>query len=311
MSSPETNTETLRQIDEIVKSAPVVLFMKGSKSFPQCGFSSTCVQILNRLLPDYKTVNVLADPAVRQGIKDYSNWPTIPQLYVKGEFVGGSDIVKEMYGSGELAKKLGVVEKPVEKPAITITPAAAKVLGEALGEAGPGDVVHMQVDDRYEHALALGPREPGAIEVAAGGLTVWLDADSAARARGVTIDYVDGPGGGGFKIENPNAPAKVVALSPAELKDKLAAGGVRLYDVRTPAEREIAAIAGSTLLDDAAMKAIGALPKDTPLAFYCHTGMRSASAAEHFRGQGFTAVFNLAGGINAWAQAIDPSMKRY
>ncbi len=92
------------QIDSTVKNHKVVLFMKGSKSFPQCGFSATVVQILNKLVPSYETVNVLADPAVREGIKEYSQWPTIPQLYVGGQFVGGCDIVKEMYASGELQK---------------------------------------------------------------------------------------------------------------------------------------------------------------------------------------------------------------
>src|SRR5690606_17960014 len=84
-TSMPSSPETLRQIEDLVKSDRVVLFMKGSRSFPQCGFSATVVQILNSIVPQYKTVNVLADPAVRQGIKDYSSWPTIPQLYIEGE----------------------------------------------------------------------------------------------------------------------------------------------------------------------------------------------------------------------------------
>ena len=90
-------------IKETVTSNPVVLFMKGSADFPQCGFSGRAVQILKAVgVENIVTVNVLEDPEVRQGIKDYSSWPTIPQLYVKGEFVGGSDIMNEMYESGEL-----------------------------------------------------------------------------------------------------------------------------------------------------------------------------------------------------------------
>lgn len=89
-------------IDSEVKSNDIVLFMKGTPQFPQCGFSGQVVQILDYLGVDYKGVNVLADADIRQGIKDYSNWPTIPQLYVKGEFVGGCDIVREMFQSGEL-----------------------------------------------------------------------------------------------------------------------------------------------------------------------------------------------------------------
>ncbi len=93
---------TQAQIRQIVDSNDVVLFMKGIHAAPMCGFSSTVVQILDHLGVPFKDVNVLADASVRQGIKDFSNWPTIPQLYVKGEFVGGCDIVREMFEAGEL-----------------------------------------------------------------------------------------------------------------------------------------------------------------------------------------------------------------
>jgi monothiol glutaredoxin len=89
-------------IDNEVKSNDVVVFMKGTPQFPQCGFSGQVVQILDYLGVDYKGINVLEDMEIRQGIKDYSNWPTIPQIYVKGEFLGGCDIVREMFQAGEL-----------------------------------------------------------------------------------------------------------------------------------------------------------------------------------------------------------------
>jgi monothiol glutaredoxin len=94
-------------IREQVTTHPVVLYMKGTPQFPQCGFSSAAIQMLKACgAENVFTVNVLADPEIRQGIKDYANWPTIPQLYVKGEFVGGSDIMREMYDSGELQQLL-------------------------------------------------------------------------------------------------------------------------------------------------------------------------------------------------------------
>ena len=97
-----------QRIDQIVKSHPVVLFMKGTAQFPMCGFSGRAVQILKACgVDELTTVNVLEDEAIRQGIKEYANWPTIPQLYVNGEFVGGSDIMMEMYQSGELQQVLG------------------------------------------------------------------------------------------------------------------------------------------------------------------------------------------------------------
>jgi len=93
-------------IENIIKSSDVVLFMKGSPQFPQCGFSGQVVQILDHVGVPFKGVNVLESDAVRQGIKEYANWPTIPQLYIKGEFVGGCDIVREMFQSGELVPLL-------------------------------------------------------------------------------------------------------------------------------------------------------------------------------------------------------------
>ena len=108
-------TDSNTRIDEIVKSNDVVLFMKGTALFPQCGFSSRAIAILDHLGVAYETVDVLQDPEIRQGIKEYSDWPTIPQLYVKGEFVGGSDIMMEMFEAGELQQLLE--EKQVAKAA--------------------------------------------------------------------------------------------------------------------------------------------------------------------------------------------------
>ncbi len=102
-------SDTQQRIDELVKGNEVLLFMKGTASFPQCGFSGRAIQILKACGVEpksIKTVNVLEDDAIRAGIKDYSSWPTIPQLYIKGEFIGGSDIMMEMYESGELQKTL-------------------------------------------------------------------------------------------------------------------------------------------------------------------------------------------------------------
>ena len=100
-------SDATSRIDELVKSNDVVLFMKGTALFPQCGFSSRAISILEHLGVPFETVDVLQDQEIRQGIKDYSDWPTIPQLYVKGEFVGGSDIMMEMFESGELQQLVG------------------------------------------------------------------------------------------------------------------------------------------------------------------------------------------------------------
>ena len=99
-------SDVQQTIRDTVEQNRVVLFMKGTKNFPQCGFSHRAVEILKACAVDFKDVNVLADPAIRQGVKDFSAWPTVPQVYVDGKFIGGSDILLEMYNSGELQKLL-------------------------------------------------------------------------------------------------------------------------------------------------------------------------------------------------------------
>ena len=101
-------SDTKNRIELLIKSSPILVFMKGTKLMPQCGFSNNVVQILNALGMSYETFDVLSDMEIRQGIKEYSNWPTIPQVYVKGEFLGGSDILIEMYNSGDLLEKLEI-----------------------------------------------------------------------------------------------------------------------------------------------------------------------------------------------------------
>ena len=103
----DSQTDANSRIADLVKKSDVVLFMKGTALFPQCGFSSRAVAILDHLGATYETVDVLQDAEIRQGIKEFSNWPTIPQLYVRGEFVGGSDIMMEMFENGELQQLIG------------------------------------------------------------------------------------------------------------------------------------------------------------------------------------------------------------
>ena len=117
-------SDTRQQIQDTIDGNDVVLFMKGTKEMPQCGFSSRVAGVLNYMNIDYRDVNVLADEAVRQGIKDFSDWPTIPQLYIKGEFVGGCDIVTEMTLSGELDQLL-------DKAGVAYDKAAAAKIREA------------------------------------------------------------------------------------------------------------------------------------------------------------------------------------
>ena len=299
------------QFQDLVTRNHVVLFMKGTRGAPACGFSAACVQILDEVLPSYETVNVLADPAVRDGIKEFTSWPTIPQLYIGGQFVGGSDILREMHASGELGKLLGVVSGEIAAPTVTITPAAAKAVRDAA-EDGSNELLHVSISATFEYDLYFGPVEKGEIALEASGIRMAMSRGSAQRGEGLVIDFVEGPGGGGFKLTSPLEPARVKPISVKELKawiDEKKA--FELYDVRTERERDIASIAGSTLLDKDGEESLAALDKETILVFQCHHGVRSRSAAEHYLLKGFKHIYNLTGGIEAWSTQIDPKVPRY
>jgi monothiol glutaredoxin len=303
---------TRKRFDDLVSQHRVVLFMKGNRRMPQCGFSARVVEILDGLVDDYETVNVLADPEVRAGIKEYSDWPTIPQLYIDGEFVGGCDIVTEMAGNGELHQSLGVVLEDVAAPAITVTASAAAALADAL--QGEDAALRFKVPANFRYEMTLGSRMFGDVEVQAGGVTFLLDRASAKRADGTVVDHVTGPMGAGFRISNPNEPATVQQIAPAGLKALLAdkGDGVAFVDVRTPQEHATARIAGARLLDAAAVAWLEGLDKEQAiLVFHCHHGMRSQTEAERWVARGFKNVLNLAGGIDAWSQQVDPAVPRY
>jgi monothiol glutaredoxin len=300
---------TRQRIQSEIDHKPVVLFMKGTRQSPQCGFSATVIGILDGLGSDYHTVNVLADAGIREGVKEFSDWPTIPQLYIKGEFVGGCDIVKDLAKNGQLEELLGVEAKPVKVPSISVTVEAATAFAGAL--QGADEFVRIEIDGGYNHALSIGGRAARDVEVRAEGLVLLLDPASAGRAEGLRIDFVDSDDGKAFKIDNPNEPAKVRQLSVAQLQQALARGPIELYDVRTPKEREIAKLPEAKLLDSKAQDHIANLAKDTPLYFHCHHGGRSQQAAQFFVSQGFKEVYNIEGGIDAWSRDIDPSLPRY
>jgi monothiol glutaredoxin len=198
--------ENIRErIDTLIASHPVVLFMKGTREQPQCGFSATTVGILDSLVPDYVTVNVLEDPAIRDGIKTYSDWPTIPQLYINKEFTGGCDVVKQLFNTGALHEALGIEAPDRTPPKIEISDAAAEVIRNALS-GQPGMSVHLFIDGRWQHNFALGPAEGHEVKAESNGVEILLDVSSAQKARGLIVDMVETLQGTGFEIKNPNAP---------------------------------------------------------------------------------------------------------
>jgi len=301
---------TRSKIEDYLSQDRVVLFMKGSPRAPMCGFSAKTAGLLDSLLDAYASVDVLEDPEVREGIKAYGNWPTIPQLYIDGELVGGCDIVTAMFNSGELHEHLGL-EKPERKaPEITITDAAAGKIREALA-GHEGVALHFQVDANWQSQFNLAPVEGHEIQAEANGITLLFDLPSAQRAQGAVIDWVSTLQGEGLTIQLPAAPAPVHQMSVAELKQQLDQDAVVLVDVRNHEERALATIESARPMDAELMSELEAMPKDTAMAFICHTGNRSQLVAEHFRKLGFAKASNVAGGIDAWSQEIDPEVPRY
>ncbi|MSP24725.1 MAG: Grx4 family monothiol glutaredoxin [Myxococcales bacterium] len=307
-------SDVRQQIEELVRDNKIVLFMKGTKSFPQCGFSSRSVEVFKRCGVTFKDVNVLADPGLRQGIKDYSNWPTIPQIYVDGSFLGGSDILLEMYETGELHKVLGLTP-PVDAasvPKITLSPAAIAAFTSARATADATDVLRLDVTPAFAHDLYFGPKADGDFVVDAGGLTLHVAKAFGARANGVRIDFVTGPDGAGFKIDNPNEAPKVKNLSAKDLAAMIASGAkITLLDVRGEKERDVAKLPSAVPLDAEGQARLATLSKDACIVLHCHHGVRSRTAAERLLGEGFTNVYSLTGGIDMWSLDVDSSVPRY
>ena len=272
------------QIEQLLDENKIVLFMKGTSSAPECGFSARAADVLRRCGAAFKDVDVLADQAMRQGLKDYSNWPAIPQAFVDGKLVGGSDILLEMFNSGELQSLLGLGPAAGSDggPAITIAPNAVKAFAAVGKDAEPGEVLRFEINPSFQHALFFGPKRASDHAVVCGELTLHVSRDSAARADGVNIDSFDGSGsvaqGVGFKIDNPNQPAGVSHIGPAELETRLKASEpVVLIDVRGPKERQRAGLEQALALDAKGQAMLADLPKDALVVFFCHHGMRSVA----------------------------------
>lgn len=303
---------SLRQrIQSTLDEHEVVLFMKGSPAAPRCGFSAKASGILSGLLDGYHTIDVLEDAEIREGIKAFGNWPTIPQLYVKGELVGGSDIIESMLNDGQLHSLFGLAAPDRSPPTIRISERAAEMIRNALDDAGDSVGLHMSVDPSFNAQFQLKPIQGNEIVAEAGGIRFHFDLASAPRAQGVEIDWVESARGAGLSVKNPNAPAAVREVPARELP-ALIAEGVQVIDVRSEYDRNVAPFPGDhEVLDEDSVERLSALPKDTPLAFLCHHGNSSLRAAEHFRGLGFSRVYNVEGGIDAYARDVDSSVRRY
>ncbi len=298
------------KIDNYVHGNKVVLFMKGTPQQPQCGFSAKTIAALDSLLPDYASVDVLEDSEIREGIKVYGNWPTIPQLYIDGELVGGCDIVLNMLNSGELHECLDLEPPDRTPPEITITEIAATQLKESM-QGHEGIELHFQVDANWNSQFNLAPAEGNEISTESNGVRILMDLATAQRARGAVIDWVSSIQGEGLAVDLPQAPPPVKQMTVQELAKKLEADKITLVDIRGDDERARAFIESAEILTREVMDKLEQMPKDSEIAFLCQHGNASQGAAEYFRKKGFTKISNVAGGMQAWAQEINTSLPSF
>lgn len=288
-------TEELRaKLQAMVDSHDVVLFMKGTRQQPQCGFSNRVVSILEELEIDYQTYNVFSDPDIRSGMKDFSMWPTFPQLYIKQEFVGGCDLVTEMMQSGELPGMLGVTLEDVEPPTVHCSPNILNLFKESLATHGGG--IHIDVSKNFQYDIFIGPKSNGQVESIVDGVPFYFSRGSAKRANGISLDFKDGDNGG-VLIDNPNEP-KFEDITVSDVEAWVADNPTaKIYQIGVTADQ---VLPFATLLDATAHQEIGQLPKDHPIAFMCVMGVRSQHAAKDLAFQGYSNVFNIVGGLTAW-----------
>lgn len=288
------------RIEQQIASHEVFLYMKGTPKMPQCGFSAKTAGMLDSLLGgNFASFNVLEDADIREGIKAYGNWPTIPQLYIRGELIGGCDIVTEMFNAGELHELLGLDKPDRTPPQIEISDKAAEKIREFLA-AYPGQHLHFSIGADWDANFNIGPRQGHEIATEAAGISILLDVASAQRAKGAKIDWVETVQGEGLKLDLPGAPPPVKPMTAAELQQRMNSGEhLLVVDTRSDADRRNSPLDFARPLDAGLMAELKDADPNRPLVFVCNIGVSSQAVAEHYRKQGFKQVYNLEGGAQA------------
>jgi len=295
------NQETKQTIENLVNNNNCILFMKGNPQHPQCGFSSNTVGIVKELLgKNFAYCNVLESSDLREGIKEFGNWPTIPQLYINKELVGGNDIVTEMYNTGELHSLLGM-QQPDKSPAkITLSPKAAENIKNGMQDIGT-NVLMLSIDAQFNTRFSIEQPKGYEIITECQDIKVYMDIGTSKRADGMEIDWVEDLQGAGLVIKNPNEPQPVKQISKKELNEGIEQGKFQnIYDTRSEQQFNAQSIPGSKRLDKENMQSIEKMAKDTPLVFVCAVGNTSQGACEFYRKKGYTNIHNLAGGVAGW-----------
>jgi monothiol glutaredoxin len=292
------------KIDKLIAENNIVLFMKGFKHNPMCGFSARVVSMLSDVGVDYHSENIFDDPQIRTGMKEYSSWPTFPQLYVNQEFVGGCDIITGMFTDGSLHSLLGVSREEVPVPEVEITDAAIDAFKAAM-QRYEGVHIILEISPQFQYDMGLGQSSPGDLAVTSNGFTMYMNRASAKLADGMKIDFENGQ----VKIDNPNEPTSVHRINVREFKQWIELKKEHiLFDVRGEDERAVAKIESALPYHADSLEDVS---KDSVIVFQCHHGMRSYRAAQEALTNGYKNVYNLEGGIHAWSLHIDPLVPTY
>ncbi|MCF6299586.1 MAG: Grx4 family monothiol glutaredoxin [Proteobacteria bacterium] len=293
---------TIQRIESLLDENKVILFMKGTPQTPMCGFSSNTVKILKDLIPgEFSSFNVLEDQEIREGIKQYGQWPTIPQLYINKELVGGNDIITEMFNTGELQRILNLPQPDRTAPEIKISDEALEHIKNGLVDVGD-NVLYLNIDDAFNTRFSLETPKGYEIISQQQDIKFYMDIATAKRAQGIEIDWVDELQGSGLRIKNPNEPPAIKHLTVDELKQWIDSDKeqAQIFDVRSEEKFSLGSIPQSKRLSKQSMQDIEQMDKQTPLVFVCQIGKSSQGAADHFRKKGFDNVYSLDGGYNAW-----------
>lgn len=303
--------QTQEKIANFINNNQVALFMKGTAQRPECGFSAKVIEALQMLTYDFATMNVLADPLIREGIKEYSSWPTIPQLYINGEFIGGCDITLELAESKELAKLLGI-KKALTKPNITIEDDAVLAFKTALEQNTQKEDIRISIAANFEHSLEFDTANKDDFLIECNDIKLIIDPYSAAKAEGLRISFHKSSADSGFDFYNPNIPSEVKELTVEELHEwQSNKKPLVLIDVRPKSEWDIAHIDFAKRLEDLSIEEQRQLSHDVPIIFHCHHGGRSFNVAQKWRLKGYSNIYNLSGGIDDWAKKVDNTIKTY
>ncbi len=300
------------QIKDYINREKVALFMKGTQSNPKCSFSANIVQILNNFITEYLSIDVLENNKIRQGIKIYSNWPTIPQLYIDQKFIGGNDIVSQMYKNGELSKYFDLKINNNLIPKIQISNLAQQALKEASATYDNPKYLRLRINAKFEHSLSFQNKNEEDIIIKSNNINLIIDPISKSRSNGIKIDYKKLKSTEGFKIENPNSPPEIKKINVFELKKKFDNNeSIIVFDVRTKEEWDITHLNNTLFFNDYPKNKLKQIDKSHPIAFLCHHGQRSKRIAETFRTKGFTNIFNVIGGISEWSSKINNKIDKY